>query len=198
MKSLSCERIALFASGNGSNAENIMNYFQNSEKACISLLISNKADAFALQRAKKFKVPTGVFSNEAFKDGSDVLQLLRHMSIDRIVLAGFLRKIPHSILSEYPNAIVNIHPALLPDYGGKGMYGMHVHRSVIADRQQQSGITIHLVNEFYDDGQILFQAICPVEHTDTPEILAEKVHQLEFEFFPKVIEDWICNVHTDG
>ena len=181
-------KIAIFASGSGSNAENIVTYFKNNEKFEFSVILSNKADAFVHQRAKKLNIPSLTFSREAFSDGKTILDLLQKEEIDYIILAGFLLKIPQAIIEAFPDRIINIHPALLPKFGGKGMYGDRVHRAVVEAGETESGITIHYVNEHYDEGSIIFQAKCPVLATDSPDDVANKVHALEYEHFPKVIE----------
>ena len=180
--------IAIFASGSGTNAENIVRYFKHSELASVNLILSNNADAFVLQRANLLNVKTHVFNREEFSQTGQVLKILKDNEISFIVLAGFLWLIPAELIKTYPDKIVNIHPALLPKYGGKGMYGSNVHKAVIACGDTESGITIHYVNEKYDDGNIIFQARCPVSPDDTPETLAEKVHRLEYEHYPRVIE----------
>ena len=184
-------QIALFASGNGSNAENIADYFTNSSHIKVSLVISNKTDAFVHQRAKDLDIPSYSFTNQQFKQGTDILTLLADNNIGFIVLAGFLLKVPHLLLSEYPNKIINIHPALLPKYGGKGMYGDRVHKKVIEMGDKKSGITIHYVNEKYDEGEIIFQESCNIDPEDNYEDVAKKVHKLEYNYFPRIIEDVI-------
>jgi len=181
--------IAILASGSGSNAENIIQYFSESEKFIFPLIISNKLNAYVHERAKKLQIPSVTFSKEDFLDGNKVLDCLKEYEIDCIVLAGFLLKIPQVLIDAFPNKIINIHPALLPKYGGKGMYGHFVHEAVAASGDHESGITIHYVNGNYDEGNIIFQAKCPVLSTDTPDIIAEKVHELEYAYFPKVIEE---------
>lgn len=184
--------IAIFASGSGTNAEAIMNHFKRragtDSDIRVSLLLSNRADAYALKRAEGFGVPTATFTREEFRDPEGaVSRLLNAHAIDFIVLAGFLWLVPPYLTRQYP--IVNIHPALLPKYGGKGMYGHHVHEAVIANREVESGITIHWVNEAYDSGDILFQAKVPVNpEQDTPDSVAAKVHELEYRWFPETIE----------
>jgi len=182
-------RIALFASGSGSNAENIVHYFSHNPGFSFPLIISNKPDAFIHSRAKQLNIPSFTFSREDFTDGEKILSLLELYNIDCIVLAGFLLKIPQSLILAFPQKIINIHPALLPKHGGKGMYGMKVHQAVSETGDTESGITIHYVNANYDEGSIIFQTTCPVFPSDTPETIAEKVHALEYEYFPKVIED---------
>jgi len=185
-------RIAVFASGSGSNAENLIRYFYGSDIINIKLVLSNKKEAFVLERAKKLGVQTKVFSREDFYGSKQVLLALKDQQIDYIVLAGFLWLIPEYLLDAFPNRIVNIHPALLPKYGGKGMYGMNVHREVVKQGETHSGISIHLVNKEYDKGKILFQATVPVNKDDSPEDLARKVHELEYEHYPKVVEAYIA------
>ena len=180
-------KIALFASGSGSNAENIVRSFLNDSKFEFPVIISNKQDAFVHQRAKKLNIPSFTFSREDFITGERILNFLREFNIDCIVLAGFLLKIPEVLINAFPDKIINIHPALLPKYGGKGMFGHHVHEAVKASGDTESGITIHYVNAHYDEGNIIFQAKCPVLSTDTPDMIAEKIHALEYEHFPKVI-----------
>lgn len=183
-------RIAILASGSGSNAENIARYFQNSTDISIALIAANKADAFVLERAKKLDIPSCVFSKEEMQNGA-LQEKLKGQKIDWIVLAGFLLRIPQSMVEAFPNKIINIHPALLPNYGGKGMYGMNVHKAVIAAKEKKSGITIHYVNENYDKGAIIFQGQCEITAGDTAEDLAQKIHQLEYANFPKVIDEVI-------
>ena len=182
------KKIAVFASGSGTNAENIADYFSGNRKIEISMIVSNKKDAFVHERAKKRKIPSYFFSANQFKESDDVLHFLKTEQIDWIVLAGFLLKIPENLLRAFPGKIINIHPALLPKFGGKGMYGNRVHEAVVAAGENKSGITIHYVNENYDEGEIIFQAACEVLPDDTPEKVAEKVHALEYEYFPRVIE----------
>ena len=186
--------IAIFASGNGSNAQNIIDYFENSSFVKISLILCNKKSAFVLERAKPLNIPYFIFSFEELSSSNIVQSKLNEFNIDFVVLAGFLLKLPLSLIKVFPNKIVNIHPALLPKYGGKGMYGKHVHQAVIESKEKISGITIHYVNEKYDEGKIIFQTSCKVEETDTPETLAEKIHILEHEFYPKVIENVILGM----
>lgn len=180
------KKIAIFASGSGSNAENIARYFKDSELLNIECIYSNKADAFVLERAKKHNIPTMVFNRNEFYHTDLILKSLKRYDIDLVVLAGFLWLVPTNLTDHFP--IINIHPALLPKYGGKGMYGAKVHEAVVANKEPESGITIHYVNEKYDDGDIVFQARCKVEPGDGPNEVAAKVHALEYEHFPKVIE----------
>jgi phosphoribosylglycinamide formyltransferase-1 len=181
------KKIGILASGSGSNAEEIMKYFQHSQKGKVVLIGSNKKEAFVLERAKKYNVPTFTFDKSQLEGGL-VTKELRAFEVDFVILAGFLLKIPNNLLQAYPNQIVNIHPALLPKYGGKGMYGMIVHQAVKDAKDKETGITIHLVNENYDEGKIIFQAAVPVSLEDSPEAIASKVHQLEYKYFPNVIE----------
>ena len=181
------KRLAILASGSGSNAEKIMEHFQNSEIAEIALVASNKTEAFVLDRAKKFNVPTFTFSRKEM-DAGMLLEKLQQEKIDWVILAGFLLKIPVELTRAFPDRMVNIHPALLPKYGGKGMYGSFVHEAVKAAGEKETGITIHLVNENYDEGRIVFQASTPLTLDDTPDSIAEKVHALEHKHFPEVIE----------
>lgn len=180
------KRLAILASGSGSNAEKIMEYFQDSDKATIALVGSNNPEAFVLERAKKFDVPTFTFSRKEM-DAGVLLSKLEQEKIDWVILAGFLLKIPVELTRAFPDRMVNIHPALLPKYGGKGMYGMHVHEAVKAAGDKETGITIHLVNKNYDEGRIVFQASTALSDSDTPESIAEKVHALEHKHFPEVI-----------
>lgn len=180
-------KIAVFASGNGTNADNIIKYFKNHLKIKIALIASNKSSSNVLKRAKKHNTPILLFSPKELNNGG-VLKDLKKCEIDFIVLAGFLLKIPQHMLSAYPKKIINIHPSLLPLYGGKGMYGIHVHKKVFDAQDTETGITIHFVNEKYDDGAIIFQAKCLLNKYDTIKEIAKKVHKLEKKFFPKIIE----------
>lgn len=184
-------RIAIFASGSGTNAENIIRHFQKHETIQVVLVLSNKADAFVLERAKKLDVPSKVFDRRQFRESGEVLVWLKEEKITHIVLAGFMWLMPVDIIKNFPNRIINIHPALLPKYGGKGMYGQYVHEAVKKAQEMESGITIHLVNDKYDDGRILFQASCALSTTDTPRQIADKVHALEYAHYPIQIEKWI-------
>ncbi|MEA4986134.1 Phosphoribosylglycinamide formyltransferase [bioreactor metagenome] len=181
-------KIALFASGSGSNVENIVRYFAGKKTVEFPLILSNKQDAFVHERAKMLGVPSVTFSRDEFADGRKIVSLLDKYEVDFIVLAGFLLKVSLPILEAYPNKIINIHPALLPKFGGKGMYGHHVHQAVVDAGETHSGITIHYVNEQYDEGSIIFQATCEVSVGDTPDMVADKVHALEYRYFPEVIE----------
>lgn len=185
------KKIAIFASGSGSNAENIIQYFAQKPQFCVKSVFCNVPDAYVLERAKKYRIPSFVFNREEFRNPDKVFRQLQEQEIDFIVLAGFLWLMPSFITAAWPNKIVNIHPALLPAYGGKGMYGHHVHEAVIAAGEKESGITIHYVNDHYDQGAIIFQAKCPVLPTDTPDDLAARVHELEYRYFPQIIAETI-------
>ena len=185
------KKIAIFASGSGSNAENIIQYFAQKPQFCVKSVFCNVPDAYVLERAKKYRIPSFVFNREEFRNPDKVFRQLQEQEIDFIVLAGFLWLMPSFITAAWPNKIVNIHPALHPAYGGKGMYGHHVHEAVIAAGEKESGITIHYVNDHYDQGAIIFQAKCPVLPTDTPDDLAARVHELEYRYFPQIIAETI-------
>ena len=182
------KHIVIFASGSGSNAQQIAEYFAASDTARVVMIYSNRADAYVLERAYKMNISTVIFDRVDFYENDLVLHQLQNLHPDLIVLAGFLWKVPQKIIHAFPKRIINIHPALLPKYGGKGMYGSHVHRAVIENHEKESGITIHYVNENYDEGDIILQATCRVDENDTPEILAEKVHTLEYKYYPKTIK----------
>lgn len=182
--------LAIFASGSGTNAENIIKYFENHERIQVKEILSNKKDAFVHQRAKNLNIPSSTFNKEQFNDSSFIKRL---EDIDYIILAGFLWLIPKFLIKAYPYKIINIHPALLPKFGGKGMYGDRVHNAVIEAGEKESGITIHLVNEEYDKGEILFQTKCALTKTETANSLAQKIHALEYEHFPRVIEEYIMS-----
>ncbi len=182
------KKIALFASGAGSNAAAIIRHFSNSSGVQVALIVSNKPAAGVLNIAAKNTIPTLVIEKERFFRGDAYLPLLAEKDISFIVLAGFLWKVPTPLIDSFPGRIINIHPALLPEYGGKGMYGHHVHQAVIDNKEKKSGITIHYVDGKYDNGDIIFQATCPVLTNDTAETLAQRIHVLEHEHYPKVIE----------
>ena len=184
-------RIAIFASGSGSNAENIISYFSDNKIVKVSLVLSNNSRSGVLDRAKLHNIPTFIFNKNDLYECSRVHDVLKDYNVNMIVLAGFLLKIPLSIIKAYPNLILNIHPALLPKYGGKGMYGMNVHKAVVENNEQRSGITIHYVNENYDEGDIIFQAKCDIDKHDLPEDVKRKVQALELCHFPNVIESII-------
>lgn len=183
------KRIAIFASGSGTNTQNIIEHFHSGEFAAVVLVLTNKKDAKVLDRAKALEVPAIAFTRDELRAEDGVLQMLAAAQPDLIVLAGFLWKFPEHILQHYPNKVINIHPALLPKYGGKGMYGHHVHQTVVDNKESHTGITIHYVNEHYDEGAIIFQAQVDLTNEDTPETVAAKVHGLEYEHFPRVIKE---------
>lgn len=182
------KHIAIFASGSGSNAENISRFFDKHPQIEVSLFLTNKPEALINQRAKTLGIPCYIFNRDDFYNSDKVVDELRKYNIELIVLAGFLWLIPSNLLRNFPKAIINIHPALLPKYGGKGMYGDRVHESVIQNKEMLSGITIHYVNEEYDAGDIIFQAKCSLDESETPASLAAKVHELEYRYFPEVIQ----------
>jgi len=181
-------KLAIFASGSGTNAEEIIGYFQDHPRIEVGMILSNNKKAFVLERALKHKIPQFVFDREMFYKKRIVDEILRLNKINFIVLAGFMWLVPERFVKTYPNKIVNIHPALLPKYGGKGMYGHYVHEAVVKNKEKESGITIHWVNEEYDEGAIIFQATCDLKPSDTPDDVAKKVHELEYIHYPKVIE----------
>lgn len=183
-------QLAVFISGSGSNAEEIFSYFQIHPSIKVALVLSNNPDAYGLERAKKFSIPSKVFSRNQFSESEEVLRWLIAAEVTHLVLAGFLWLVPDYLIRAFPHRIINIHPALLPKFGGKGMYGMKVHEAVKLSGEKQTGISIHEVNEIYDEGKILFQASCPVDFSDSPQQIAEKVLQLEHGFYPRVIEQW--------
>jgi phosphoribosylglycinamide formyltransferase 1 len=183
------KNIVVFASGNGSNAENLIHYFKDHANIKIHSIITNKADAGVIAKAKKLDTPVLYFPNTQFQsDPQSILDYLKSEKISGIVLAGFLLLFPALIIQAFPNKVINIHPALLPKYGGKGMYGMHVHKAVIAHQEKESGITVHYVNEKYDEGAIVLQAKCAIISTDTAEDLIKRISTLELEYLPKAIE----------
>ncbi|MGM5469061.1 phosphoribosylglycinamide formyltransferase [Flavobacteriaceae bacterium LMO-SS05] len=182
------KRIVIFASGSGTNAENLITFFNQSDRASVVLVLSNNPQATVLERAKKLKVSVHTFNKITFTESDSVLNILKASNPDLIVLAGFLWKFPEKILNAFPNKVINIHPALLPKYGGKGMYGRHVHEAVVKNKEAETGITIHYVNEHYDEGAIVFQIKCQVKPNDSSEDVARKIHELEMEHFPKVVQ----------
>lgn len=186
-------RIAIFASGNGSNAENIVHYFRTRKTASVDLLVCNDANAFVLERATKLGIDSRIISRADFKQLKGLFQLFREKKINFIVLAGFLWLLPEDLVAAFPHKIINIHPALLPKYGGKGMYGDYVHQAVSEAGDTESGITIHFVNKAYDEGDIVFQKTVEIEAGENPEKIAEKVHALEYAYFPKIIEEVISS-----
>jgi phosphoribosylglycinamide formyltransferase-1 len=181
------KKILLFASGAGSNVENIIQYFKNNDNISIVGIFTNNLHAKVLEKAKHYDIPSLVFNKTELNEGV-VLKKINELQPDLIVLAGFLLKFPEHIVTAYPNKIINIHPALLPKYGGKGMYGMNVHRAILENKEKETGITIHYVNEHYDEGEFIFQHNVNIEECDSPEAIAVKVQELEHEHFPKVIE----------
>lgn len=186
-------RIAIFSSGNGTNAEEIIKYFKEHSSVETALVLSNNAAAFVLQRAARLNIPFKVFNKIQFRESDEVVGWLKEAGVTHVVLAGFLWLVPINLIKAFPNHIVNIHPALLPKFGGKGMYGANVHEAVKAAGETETGITIHSVNEHYDEGEILFQTSCSVTPGDSPIDIAAKVNQLEYKHYPAVIEKWITS-----
>lgn len=182
------KRVAIFASGAGSNAKKIIEHFKNSSSVKIALIVCNKPGAGVLNIAEENNIPSLLIEKEQFFRGNAYTDELKKLGVDFIVLAGFLWKVPVALIKAFPKQIINIHPALLPKYGGKGMYGHFVHEAIIHNKETESGITIHYVDELYDHGQIIFQATCEVLPTDTPDSLAERIHGLEHKHYPAVIE----------
>lgn len=180
--------IAIFASGRGTNALNLIKHFEMHEKICVSVLICNKSDAEVVQNARNLGVEVLIFDNQSFESGLTVLQELDYRAIDWIILAGFLRKIPLNMIRNYPNKIINIHPSLLPKFGGKGMYGKHVHEVVLTSNETETGISIHLVDEEFDSGEILAQYKFQLEKTDNISSISEKIQALEQKYFPSIVE----------
>lgn len=182
------KKIVIFASGSGTNAENIIKYFDSNESGTVVAVFTNNASAKVIERASKYEVPAEIFSKEELNKG-DVLQKINEIQPDLIVLAGFLLKFPEDIIAYYPDKIINIHPALLPKYGGKGMYGMNIHKSIVENKEKETGISIHYVNENYDEGNIIFQKSIVLSGEETPETVADKIHELEQKYFPSVIAE---------
>jgi len=182
------KRIVIFASGSGTNAENLITFFHNRDNVSVIQVLTNNPHAKVLDRAKKLGVSALSFNKIAFTETHDVLNILKANNPDLIILAGFLWKFPEVILNDFPNKVINIHPALLPKYGGKGMYGQYVHEAVVKNKEPETGITIHYVNKHYDEGTIIFQATCAVESNDSAEDVAKKIHELEMKHFPKVVD----------
>ena len=181
------KKIVIFASGSGTNAENIMKYFVKTKIGTVAAVFTNNPNAQVIDRAKNYGVTIEVFSKDQLIEG-EVLQKIDAIQPDWIILAGFLLKFPQKITAAYPQKIINIHPALLPKYGGKGMYGMHIHRAIVENKEKETGITIHFVNENYDEGAIMFQQSIILTGEETPEVVATKIHELEYKYFPEVIE----------
>lgn len=188
------KRIAIFASGSGSNAQKIMEHFKKHTHAEVALILSNNAEAYVLQRADNFEMPTHIFDKHEFYQTEDIINLLKNLKIDLLVLAGFLWLIPQNLLQAFPDQIINIHPALLPKFGGKGMYGDKVHQAVLECGEEESGITIHIVNENFDEGEIIYQSRFRIEKEDDLELLKFKVQQLEHQYYPKIIEQVIRKI----
>lgn len=188
------KKLAIFASGSGSNAQRIAEYFAGRPDIRIELILTNRKDAFVIERAKKLSIPCIIFNRTDFYESSKIEELLDEKRIDYIVLAGFLWLVPPTLIKKYAKRMVNIHPALLPKYGGKGMFGHHVHEAVVANREKETGITIHYVNEHYDEGDIIFQARCTVDDLDTPNSVAARIHELEYEHFPRVIDELLARM----
>ena len=186
------KKIVVFASGSGTNAENIIQYFEKTTSARVVAVFCNNVQALVLDKVKKYGISSEIFSKTELNEGL-VIQKLKKFDPDWIVLAGFLLKIPSNLIDAYPNRIINIHPALLPKYGGKGMFGMHIHQAVVANKEIETGITIHYVNENYDEGNIIFQQSVVLAPADDPHDVAVKIHKLEQDYFPKVIEDLLLN-----
>ncbi|RLD28496.1 MAG: phosphoribosylglycinamide formyltransferase [Bacteroidetes bacterium] len=182
------KHIVIFASGSGTNAENLITFFHKRDNASVVLVLTNNPNAKVINRCNSLNVNCLSFNRVNFYETSRVLTLVKNNNPDLIILAGFLWKFPETILNEFSNKVINIHPALLPKYGGKGMYGKHVHEAVVNNKETESGITIHYVNESYDEGAIIFQAKCNVDESDSADDLAQKIHKLEMEYFPKVAE----------
>jgi phosphoribosylglycinamide formyltransferase 1 len=180
-------KIAIFASGSGSNAENIFNYFKGNNQVEISLILTNNPQAGVIERATRLSIPLLIFNRYLFTKTDKVVEILKNEGIDWVILAGFLWLVPTNLIRAFENKIINIHPALLPKYGGKGMWGHHVHEAVVANKEKESGISIHFVNEKYDEGKIIFQAKCDVNSNDSAEDVAQKIHHLEYQHFPVII-----------
>ena len=189
------KRIVIFASGSGTNAENIIKFFNHTKTAKVTKVLSNNEHAKVFERCKRLNISCLHFTKEDFYTSENILNILKEEA-DYIILAGFLRKIPQNIIDAFPNKIINIHPALLPKYGGKGMYGMNVHKAVAENRETETGITIHYVNANYDEGAIIFQAKTALNEDDSPEKIAEKIHILEQRYFPRVIEEVILSINA--
>lgn len=183
------KHLAVFASGNGTNAEKIFEQFHEHSSIRVALLLTNNPTAGVIARAARFNIPVEVFDKSILTKTNEIVKILQSCQVDWIALAGFMLMVPQNLIDAFPQRIVNIHPALLPAYGGKGMYGMHVHRAVVEADEKVTGISIHYVNERYDEGAIIFQASCAVQPDDTPETVAEKVHELEHKYYPQVIEE---------
>ncbi|QQL50107.1 phosphoribosylglycinamide formyltransferase [Mucilaginibacter ginkgonis] len=190
------KRIAIFASGSGSNAQKIIEHFKRSNVAEVVLVLSNNPNAYVLQRADNFEIPSHSFSKHELYDTDQIVKLLKNLQVDLIVLAGFLLLVPQSLLQAFPNKIINIHPSLLPKYGGKGMYGDKVHQSVLDNREEESGITIHFVNEHFDEGEVIHQSRFKIDHKDNLEVVKFKGQQLEHHHYPRVIEHLLAKMKS--
>lgn len=190
------KRIAIFASGSGSNAQKIMEHFKRSSEAEVVLILTNNPQAYVLQRADNFEVPSHIFTRHEFYQTDDVIKLLKNLQVDLIVLAGFLWLVPIPLLKAFPNRIINLHPALLPKYGGAGMYGDHVHKAILANKEEESGITIHFVNEEFDEGEIIHQSKFRIDPDDTLEMVKFKGQQLEHQHFPRVVENLLKKMRS--
>ena len=190
------KRIAIFASGSGSNAQKIMEHFKRSNEVEVALVLTNNSEAYVLQRADNFEIPSHVFDKKEFYHSDQIIMLLKTLNINLVVLAGFLWLIPKNLLLAFPNKIINIHPALLPKYGGKGMYGDHVHRAVLNAKEQESGVTIHFVNSEFDEGEIIHQSKFKIEKDDDLKMIKFKIQQLEHLHFPRVIENLLKKMKT--
>ena len=188
------KRIAIFASGSGSNAQKLMEHFKRNTEVEVALVLTNNADAYVLQRADSFEIPSHIFDKHEFYKTENVIDLLKNLDIDLIVLAGFLWLIPQNLLQEYPGRIINIHPAILPKFGGKGMYGDHVHKAVMAAGELEGGITIHYVNENYDEGEYIYQAKYRIDKGDNLEMVKFKGQQLEHLHYPRIVESIIKKI----
>ncbi len=188
------KKIAILASGSGTNAENIASYFRRSDKARVSLIVSNNPAAGVIQRARRLHIPVLLFDRATFYNTGQVSDILQETGVDLIVLAGFMMLIPENLVKAFDKRIINIHPALLPKYGGKGMYGQFVHEAVVKAQEKETGITIHYVNEHYDEGQVIFQARCPVLPEDSADDVAARVHELEYRHYPVVIEEFLATL----
>ncbi|KEQ30110.1 phosphoribosylglycinamide formyltransferase [Pedobacter antarcticus] len=189
------KRIAIFASGSGSNAQKIMELFKNNSDAEIAIVLTNNPDAYVLQRADNFEIPTHIFDKREFRETSTIVDLLQNLDIDLIVLAGFLWLIPKQLIAAYPGRIINIHPALLPKFGGKGMYGDHVHKAVMEAGESEGGITIHYVDENYDEGEFIYQAKYKIDKNDNLEMIKFKGQQLEHQHYPRIVESILKKIN---
>jgi phosphoribosylglycinamide formyltransferase-1 len=189
-------RIVIFASGSGSNAERIIEYFEKKGGVEVVMILTNNPQAGVIERGRRLGVPTLIFDRKTFTQTDKIVEILRYQAVDWVILAGFLWLVPQNIIRTFHNRIINIHPALLPKYGGKGMWGHHVHQAVVDNRDKESGITIHMVDEKYDEGKVIFQARCAVDENDTADTVAQKIHLLEYEHFPVII-DKVVNWELD-